>query len=57
MVSINTKNIKMKNNKELDSPHKEKKKYKSPQLKKHGSVAKLTLKGGSQADFVNTYAP
>jgi hypothetical protein len=34
-----------------------KKKYTSPQLKKHGSVAKLTLKGGSIADFNNSYNP
>jgi hypothetical protein len=47
----------MKNHKKLDSPHKEKKKYVSPQLKKHGSVAKLTLKGGSTPDFSNSYAP
>lgn len=47
----------MKNNKDLDSPNKEKKKYKSPQLKKHGSVAKLTLKGGSTPDFSNGYTP
>ncbi|MCP9754756.1 lasso RiPP family leader peptide-containing protein [Lacihabitans sp. CCS-44] len=34
-----------------------KKKYTSPQLKKHGSVAKLTLKGGSTPDFANGYTP
>jgi hypothetical protein len=32
-----------------------KRKYTKPQIKKHGSVAKLTLKGGSQADFSNGY--
>ena len=34
-----------------------KKKYTTPKLKKHGSVAKLTLKGGSQPDFANGYTP
>ena len=37
------------------TPRKTKKKYVSPVLKKHGSVAKLTLKGGSQPDFANGY--
>jgi hypothetical protein len=45
----------MKNSK--NSEPKIKKKYISPKLIKHGSVAKLTLKGGSQMDFNNTYAP
>ncbi|WP_255036722.1 lasso RiPP family leader peptide-containing protein [Lacihabitans soyangensis] len=36
---------------------KAKKKYTAPQLIKHGSVSKLTLKGGSTPDFTNTYNP
>ena len=47
----------MKNINNEKFPEKVKKKYTSPQLKKHGSVAKLTLKGGSTPDFSNTYQP
>lgn len=36
----------------------QKRAYKKPSLKKFGSVAKITLKAGSQADaFGGTYAP
>ncbi|MFY7908260.1 MAG: lasso RiPP family leader peptide-containing protein [Emticicia sp.] len=43
-------------NKDFTPPKKEpKRKYVSPVLKKHGSVADLTLKGGSQPDFSNGY--
>lgn len=35
-----------------------KKKYSKPQIKKLGSISKITLKAGSQADaFGGTYAP
>lgn len=34
-----------------------KKAYAKPTLKKIGSVARLTLKGGSQADAFSTYTP
>lgn len=34
-----------------------KKSYVKPSLKKIGSVTRLTLKGGSQADTLSTYNP
>ncbi|MPR35170.1 lasso RiPP family leader peptide-containing protein [Salmonirosea aquatica] len=34
-----------------------KKSYVKPTLKKIGSVARLTLKGGSQTDAFSTYTP
>lgn len=45
----------MKNNEIAVSIKASKRKYTKPNVKKHGSVAKLTLKGGSQADFSNGY--